>query len=154
MSTPVREEWFVPTLQEPISHYTHAVSFGDLVFVSGCTATDEDGALVGGDDVELQTYQVLRNLEAALVAAGSDLQHVLKVTVFLSDIRDRPQINVARQKVFGSIRPASTLVEISRLAIDGAKVEIDVIACKTRGAANGGAGDESVDRSALTDGQG
>ena len=116
MSTPVREEWFVATLQEPISHYTHAVSFGDLVFVSGCTGTDEDGELVGGDDVELQTYQVLRNLEEALAAAGSNLQHVLKVTLFLTDIRDRERINIARQKVFGSIRPASTLVEVSKLA--------------------------------------
>jgi 2-iminobutanoate/2-iminopropanoate deaminase len=132
MPTPVREEWFVSTLQEPISHYTHAVSFGDLVFVSGCTATDEGGALVGGDDVEEQTYQVLRNLDEALVAAGSNLQHVLKVTLFLTDIRDREHINIARQKVFGSIRPASTLVEVSKLAIDGARVEIEVIAAKTR----------------------
>lgn len=141
MSTPMREEWFVATLQEPISHYTHAVSFGDLVFVSGCTGTDEDGELVGGDDVELQTYQVLRNLEEALAAAGSNLQHVLKVTLFLTDIRDRERINIARQKVFGSIRPASTLVEVSKLAIDGARVEIEVIACKVRGAVNDGAGD-------------
>jgi 2-iminobutanoate/2-iminopropanoate deaminase len=154
MSTPMREEWFVPTLQEPISHYTHAVSFGDLVFVSGCTATDEEGGLVGGDDVELQTYQVLRNLEEALIAAGSNLQHVLKVTLFLTDIRDRERINIARQKVFGAIRPASTLVEVSKLAIDGARVEIEVIACKASGTVNYGAADGARDGASQPDGRG
>jgi reactive intermediate/imine deaminase len=138
MSINLREEWFVPTLQEPISHYTHAVSFGDLVFVSGCTGTDENGALVGGEDVEAQTHQVLRNLEEALIAAGSDLQHVLKVTLYLTDIRDRERINIARQKLFGSVRPASTLVEVSKLAIEGAKVEIEAIACKAKSAIRDG----------------
>jgi reactive intermediate/imine deaminase len=146
MSANLREEWFVSTLQEPISHYTHAVSFGDLVFVSGCTATDENGNLVGRDDVEAQTVQVLRNLEAALTAAGADLQHVLKVTLYLTDIGDRERINIARQRLFGSVRPASTLVEVSKLAIDGARVEIEAIACKSRhpvqdAAGNGAAAD-------------
>jgi reactive intermediate/imine deaminase len=131
MSTPVREEWSVPTLSEPISHYTHAVSFGDLVFVSGCIATDEDGALVGSQDVEAQTDQVLRNLEEALIAAGSSLRQVLKVTVFLTDIRDRERINSVRQRLFGSTRPASTLVEVSKLALEGARVEIEAVACRT-----------------------
>lgn len=148
MSASSREEWFVSTLQEPISHYTHAVSYGDLVFVSGCTGTDENGAVVGGDDVEAQTIQVLHNLEAALAAAGADLQHVLKVTLYLTDIRDREQINIARQKLFGSVRPASTLVEVSKLAIEGAKVEIDAIACKSRNPVDDGAGN-----GALTDGR-
>jgi reactive intermediate/imine deaminase len=130
MSAHTREEWFVPSLQEPISHYTHAVSYGDLVFVSGCTATNGNGELVGHDDIEAQTHQVLRNLEEALVAAGSSLQHVLKVTLYLTDIRDRPRINVVRERLFGSVRPASTLVEVSKLAIDGARLEIEAVACR------------------------
>lgn len=130
MSEPTRQEWYLPTLPEPISHYTHAVSFGDLICVSGFTATNQDGELVGGDDVEAQTYQVLRNLTEALEAVGSSLQDILKVTVYLTDIRDRERVNLARQKLFGSARPASTLIEISKLAIPGAKVEIDAIACR------------------------
>jgi 2-iminobutanoate/2-iminopropanoate deaminase len=131
VTEPTREEWYVPTLPEPISHYTHAVSFGDVVCVSGFTATTQTGELVGGDDVEAQTYQVLRNLEEALRAAGSSLQDILKVTVYLTDMQDRQRVNVARQKIFGSARPASTLIEVSKLAIPGAKVEIDAIACRS-----------------------
>lgn len=130
MSAQTREEWLVPALSEPISHYTHAVSYGDLVFVSGCTATNGDGELIGADDIEAETHQVLRNLESALIAAGSSLQHVLKVTLYLTDIRDRPRVNVVRQKLFGSVRPASTLVEVSKLAIEGARLEIEAVACK------------------------
>ena len=133
MSEPTRQEWYLPTLPEPISHYTHAVSFGDLVYASGFTATNRDGELVGGADVEAQTYQVLRNLEEALRAAGSSLQDILKVTVYLTDMQDRETVNIARQKMFGSARPASTLIEISNLASPGAKVEIDAIASRRPG---------------------
>lgn len=128
MPDAVRKEWLVPELGEPISHYTHAVSYGDLVFVSGCIATDEGGQIVGGDDAAAQTRQVLSNLERALVAAGSNLKNVLKVTVYLTDMSDRQRINPIRQEFFGSVRPASTLVEISTLAREGAKVEIEVVA--------------------------
>lgn len=137
MSEPARKEWFVPTLPEPISHYTHAVSFGEVVCVSGFTATNQNGELIGRDDVEAQTYQVLRNLEEALQAVGSSLQDVLKVTVYLTDMADRERVNVARQKMFGSARPASTLIEISKLAIPGAKVEIDAVACRRSDASQG-----------------
>jgi len=126
-----RQEYFVRTLHEPISHYTHAVSLGDLVFVSGCIAVDAEGNLVGGDDAELQTAQVLRNLEEALTAAGSTLQDVVKVTVYLTDIRDRERVNIPRQVMFGEARPSSTLVEVSKLVAVGAKVEIDAIAVRS-----------------------
>jgi reactive intermediate/imine deaminase len=115
-------------MPKPVSHYTHAVTFGDLVFVSGCTGTDENNQLVGGDDVEAQTEQVLQNLEQALAAAGSSLEQTLSVTVYLTDIRDRERVNIPRQKHFGEVRPASTLVEVSKLVTIGAKVEIDLIA--------------------------
>jgi 2-iminobutanoate/2-iminopropanoate deaminase len=136
VSAPVRQEWFVPTMPKPVSHYTHAVSYGDLVFVSGCTGTNANNELVGGDDVEAQTEQVLSNLEQALGAAGSSLKQVLSVTVYLTDIRDRERVNVPRQKRFGEIRPASTLVEVSKLVTVGAKVEIDVIAHRSASSAD------------------
>lgn len=129
MTAQSRREVRVDTLHEPISHYTDAVIFGDLVFVSGCTGADAGGEIVGGDDVAAQARQVLLNLSAILEAAGTSLANVLKVTVYLTDIADRPKINPIRQELFGDVRPASTLVEVSKLAIPGAKVEIDVVAC-------------------------
>ena len=128
-----RQEILLPELGEPLSHYAHAVRFGDLLFVSGCAPTDASGQLVGGDDVVAQTRQVLANLGAALAAAGLGPADVLKVTVFLVDIDDRPRINPLRQAFFGQDRPASTLVEVSRLAIPGMKVEIEAIAGFSRG---------------------
>jgi 2-iminobutanoate/2-iminopropanoate deaminase len=128
MSGQRRQEVRVEGLHEPISHYTHAVIWGDLVFVSGCIAADGRGELVGGDDAAAQTRQVLESLAAILRAAGSSLAAVLKMTVYLTDIDDRPKINPIRQEYFGDVRPASTLVQVSRLVLPGAKVEIDVIA--------------------------
>ena len=118
----------MPELGEPISHYTHAVRFGDLLFVSGIAPVDAAGQLVGGDDVGAQAEHVLAQLGRVLSSAGLGPQHVLKVTVYLVDIADRPKINPARQAFFKEARPASTLVEVSALAIPGMKVEIEAIA--------------------------
>jgi reactive intermediate/imine deaminase len=136
MTARTRVELRVPGLHEPISHYTDAVRFGDLLFVSGCTGTDKNNQLVSDDVVE-QTRQVFRNMQAILAAAGASFADVLKVTVYLTDINDRPLINPIRQQVFGAARPASTLVEVSRLASPGAKVEIEaVVALRARNAGN------------------
>jgi 2-iminobutanoate/2-iminopropanoate deaminase len=124
----IREEIRVPALGEPLSHYTDAVRAGDLVFVSGVVPVDADGNVVGGDDVGAQARKVFENMGAVLRAAGCGFQDVVKVTVFLTDVDDRAAINPARQEVFGSARPASTLVEISRLAIPGAKIEVEAVA--------------------------
>ena len=123
-----RKEYRVAGQAEPISHYTDAVRAGDLLFVSGCVPVDGDGALVGGDDVIEQARQVFRNVGAVLEAAGAGFADVVKVTVFLTDVDDRPLINPVRQEAFGAARPASTLVEISRLAVTGAKIEVEAIA--------------------------
>jgi reactive intermediate/imine deaminase len=123
-----REEIRVPGQSEPISHYTDAVRAGGLVFVSGVVPVDGDGNLVGGDDVAAQARQVFANMGAVLEAAGCSFADVVKVTVFLTDVDDRPRINPVRQEVFGAIRPASTLVEISGLAISGAKIEVEAVA--------------------------
>jgi 2-iminobutanoate/2-iminopropanoate deaminase len=123
-----REEIRVDTLPEPISHFTDAVRAGGFLHVSGIVAVDGEGRLVGGDDVVAQTRQVFENLRAVLAAGGCGFEDVVKVTVYLTDIDDRPLINPVRQLAFGVTRPASTLVEVPRLAIDGAKVEIECVA--------------------------
>ena len=122
-----RTEIRVAGLPEPISHYTDAVRAGDLLFVSGCVAVDGEGRLVDGD-VVAQTRQVLANLGAVLARRGRGFADVVKVTVFLTDVDDRQAVNTVRQEVFGDARPASTLVEVSRLAIPGALVEIEAVA--------------------------
>jgi 2-iminobutanoate/2-iminopropanoate deaminase len=123
-----RREIRVDGLADPISHYTDAVVAGELLFVSGLIAVDRQGALVGADDVAAQTRQVFENLRAVLDEVGCRVEDVVKVTVYLTDVDDRPKINPVRQEVFGDARPASTLVEVSRLAVPGAKVEIAAVA--------------------------
>jgi reactive intermediate/imine deaminase len=123
-----REEIRVPELPEPISHYTDAVRAGELLFVSGFVPVDGEGRLVGGDDVVAQARQVFANLGVVLAAAGATFADVVKVTVYLTDIADRVRINPVRQEVFGDARPASTLVEVSALAVPGAKLEIEAVA--------------------------
>jgi reactive intermediate/imine deaminase len=123
-----RQEYRVEGQAEPISHFTDAVRAGDLLYVSGIVAVDGAGKLVGGADVVSQTRQVFENMRAVLETAGCGFGDVVKVTVFLTDIDDRPLINPVRQEVFGAARPASTLVEVPRLAVDGAKVEIECVA--------------------------
>jgi 2-iminobutanoate/2-iminopropanoate deaminase len=123
-----REEIRVPGLAEPISHYTDAVRAGDLLFLSGCIAVDRDGRLVGGDDVVAQTRQVFANLEATLVASGASIHDVVKVTIFLTDVRDRAAVNEIRRERFGDTRPASTLVEVTSLVLEGARIEIEAVA--------------------------
>lgn len=124
----MRKELRVEALSEPLSHYTDAVAYGDLLFVSGAAPLDEDGRLVGGEDVRQQTRKVLENLEAVLTAAGMTFADVLKVTVFLTDVDDRQAVDELRREFFGGARPASTLVEVSRLAVPGMKVEIEAVA--------------------------
>jgi 2-iminobutanoate/2-iminopropanoate deaminase len=123
-----REEIRVPGQAEPISHYTDAVRAGNLLFVSGCVPVDGDGRLVGGDDVVAQARQVFANVGVVLEAGGASFADVVKVTVYLIDIDDRARINPVRQEVFGGARPASTLVEVSALAVPGAKLEVEAVA--------------------------
>jgi 2-iminobutanoate/2-iminopropanoate deaminase len=123
-----RQEYQVEGMNVPISHYTDAVRAGDLLFVSGVVPVDPEGRLVGGDDVAEQARAVFEGLRRVLAAAGAGPQDVVKVTVFLTDVDDRPTINPVRQEFFGPTRPASTLVEVSRLAIPGAKLEVEAVA--------------------------
>jgi enamine deaminase RidA (YjgF/YER057c/UK114 family) len=117
----------VAGLREPISHYTDAMRFGSLLFVSGMGPLDEQGALVGRGDAAEQTRQILRNLDRVLRAAGASPADVLEVTVYLTDIADRSRINPPRQEFFGTARPPSTRVEVSKLAIPGIEGEIEAV---------------------------
>lgn len=123
-----KEEIRVAGMPEPVSHYAHVVKVGQLVFVSGCTASDEHGRTVGGGDVVAQARQVHENLKRCLAAAGATFTDICKVTVFLRNVADREQVNTVREEYFGPSRPTSTLVEISRLVRDDLLVEIDAIA--------------------------
>jgi reactive intermediate/imine deaminase len=122
-----RREVRVDGLAEPLSHYTDAVVAGDVLYVSGIVPVDAAGAVVGGD-VVAQAEQVFAIMGRVLAAAGASARDVVKVTVYLLDIDDRPLINPVRQAFFGEARPASTLVEVSRLAVPGARLEIEAIA--------------------------
>jgi 2-iminobutanoate/2-iminopropanoate deaminase len=133
----MREEFRVDGLNEPISHYTDAVRFGDLLFVSGVAPLDAAGKLVGADVVS-QAEQVFVNLEKILRAAGAQFADVLKVTVYLLDVADRGRINPVRQRYFGAARPASTLIGVKQLAVDGMKIEIEAVV-GLRGAGRKGA---------------
>jgi 2-iminobutanoate/2-iminopropanoate deaminase len=123
-----REEFMVPGLSEPVSHFTHVVRAGRLVFVSGCVATDGQGRLVGGGDVVAQARQVHENIKRCLTATGATFADICKVTVFLRNIGDREKVNTVRKEYFGDARPASTLVEISRLVRDEYLIEIEATA--------------------------
>jgi reactive intermediate/imine deaminase len=123
-----RKEYRVEGLPEPISHYTDAVQADGLLFLSGCIPVDARGQLVGGDDVVAQARQVFANVGAVLAAAGAGFSDVVKVTLFLTDVDDRPLINTVREEAFGETRPASTLVEVSRLALPGARLEVEALA--------------------------
>jgi len=123
-----RRELRIQGLPEPISHYTDAVRAGELLFISGVVPVDESGALVGVNDVVRQAEQVFKLIGRVLTVAGGAPADVVKVTVYLLDIDDRPLINPVRQAFFGSTRPASTLIEVTRLAVPGARLEVEAIA--------------------------
>lgn len=123
----IRQEYAVAGLPAAISHYTDAVRFGNLLFVSGLTAHDERGRLIGEGDAAAQTRQILANMQKIFDEIGARFSDVLKVTVYLTDIADREKINPVRKQFFGSAKPASTLVEVSKLALAGMKVEIEAV---------------------------
>ncbi len=123
-----RREYRVEGQAEPISHFTDAVQAGELLFVSGIVPVDEQRELVGEGDVVAQARCVFENMRQVLAAAGCTFADVVKVTVFLIEIADRPLVNTVRQEVFGETRPASTLVEVPALVIPGARIEIECIA--------------------------
>jgi 2-iminobutanoate/2-iminopropanoate deaminase len=117
-----------PNLPTPVGPYSPGISFERLVFVSGQGATDPATGKLAGDDVEMQTIQCLKNIEAIVKAAGSSLQHVLRCGVFLVDMREFAKMNASYTRMFGEHRPARTTVQVAGLPGHGLLVEIDAIA--------------------------
>jgi reactive intermediate/imine deaminase len=118
-------------IAEPSGPFSQAIAVpakGVLVFVSGMTARRPDGKIAGVGDVEEQTRQVCENLKAALEAAGGTLDDVCRVDVYLRNVGDRERVNKVRREFWRGTPPASTLVEVSKLASPEYLVEISAIA--------------------------
>jgi reactive intermediate/imine deaminase len=121
-----RENFSTNTKWEPIVGYSRAVKVGNMIFVTGTTATDESGAIVGLGDAYAQTKQALGNIAKVLQRAGATMKDVVRTRIFVTDISQWESIGKAHAEYFRDIRPATTMVEISRLIVPEMLVEIEV----------------------------
>jgi 2-iminobutanoate/2-iminopropanoate deaminase len=116
-----------PNLPKPVGPYSPGTGFERLIFVSGQGGTDPATGKIA-DNVEQQTEQCLKNVQAILEAAGSGLHHVLRCGVFLMDIGEFKTMNAVYARMFGDHRPARTTVQVAGLPGEGLLVEIDAVA--------------------------
>jgi len=121
-----RKNYDSDTKWEPLIGYSRAVRIGAAIHVSGTTATDEKGDVVGPGDPYAQTAQAIANVKEALNSLGADLTDVVRTRVYLMNIADWPEVGRAHAEAFADIRPAATMLEVRRLVDPEMLVEIEV----------------------------
>jgi enamine deaminase RidA (YjgF/YER057c/UK114 family) len=120
-----RRKYSSGTKWEPIVGYSRAVRVGDRIYVTGTTATDEQGEIVGVDDAYAQTIQTLKNIRRALESLDATLEHVVRTRMFVIDISRWEEYGRAHGEVFGQVLPATTMVEVSKLIDPRMLIEIE-----------------------------